>query len=77
MFSLTKQFCFNKVFCILSPMFLQPPAAVSLAVSTWQVTPGKSVAICSIEYICYNIILLLSTPTGHKRRKQPDNMRTR
>lgn len=38
-------------------MLLQPPAAVSLAASTWQVGPGKSVAICFVEYIFYNIIV--------------------
>lgn len=76
-FSLTRQFYFNVVwffFCILSAALLQCLAAVSLGASTGIVS-GKTLAICFVEYICYNVILLLSAPTVCKKRKQPDNKR--
>lgn len=61
-------------FCILSAALLQRLAAVSLGACTGIVS-RKTLAICFVEYICYNVILLLSAPPVCKKRKQPDNKR--
>lgn len=68
MFSLTRQFYFNVFFffCILSAALLQCLAAVSLGASTGIVS-GKTLAICFVEYICYNVILLFPLLLSAKR----------
>lgn len=59
--------------------FFIPPFCSLLLLCLWVHLPGivsgKALTICFIECICYNTILWLSSPTGCKRTKQPDNNR--